>query len=173
MLNKLRFSLALTVGIYGVLTFGPYLFAHHKPATSASSKNRTGTIATMKVSASTDYGDDTGYSHCFKQHPESNLVFKVNTNADTVNFILWNIGDPTNPLVAEPSKDWPVKNGYVEITVAADRGPNRPHLGPGPYMAALTGSSSAKASGQKQMTSSNAAYYYETWKTDHSECKYH
>ncbi len=113
---------------------------------------------------------DEKYHHCFEQDNSRYLYFDVKTDlsVDTINFALWNLNDPVNPYMAEPSTDWPVKNGHVKITIGPDL---HVHLGPGPYCAALTASSSTAASKDSRKIVGNALYYYETWK-DSRDCKY-
>lgn len=140
----------------------------------------TSTVVSITVTASTDNPHDKGYHHCFEQKPDAILTIEVDTDpsVDTINFVLWDLQDPTNPTVAEPSTDWDVDDqGHVEITIGPDplRGPGHPfHLGPGPYCAALTASSFTAASAASKSagtTVGNALYYYRTWKGSR-DCKY-
>jgi hypothetical protein len=129
-----------------------------------------------KVVASTNNDKDSGHHHCFEQNDDAILTFKVDTDpsVDNINFVLWDLQNPINPTAAEPPTDWPVQNGHVEITIGPDplRGLGHPfHLGPGPYCAALTASSSTARSASAGKIVGNALYYYETKKDGHN-CKY-
>jgi hypothetical protein len=120
----------------------------------------------IKVTASTDNDNDRGYNHFFEQRNDITLTFKVETDPSvgSIHFVLWNLSDPVNPTTAEPATDWTVQNGEVTITI-----PPHPdfHLGPGPYCATLTASSStatAATSKSAENIVGNAIYYYDTWK---------
>jgi hypothetical protein len=177
-----RFTLVLAAVLCGILAFGTYLLAYNKRPSRAG-KDGSALPAAMSVTVSSDYAGDSGYHHCFRQRRETSLTFETYTDssAETVNFVLWSIEDLSNPVIAEPSTDWPVKNGYVKIVVAGDQAGHPriapPHLGPGPYMATLTASTSAgasaDASAKKKKTVGNAAYYYQTWVNSPNDCDYH
>lgn len=119
------------------------------------------------VTASTDNKNDRGYYHCFEQKSGITLTFEVDVtdpSVDKIYFVLWNLYDPVNPVIAEPPKDWPVKKGHAKITI----GPHYPmHLGPGPYCATLTATSptaaAADSAGGRKIVGNNV-YYYDTWK---------
>lgn len=138
------------------------------------SQNTLTSPVSITVEASTDNQNDKGYHHCFEQDNTRILTFEVDTDlsVDNIYFVLWNIHDPVkNPHIAEPPKDWAVKNGHVTIKI----GPDHPvHLGPGPYCATLTASSpsaSSDTSNSARKIVGNALYYYETWKGSR-DCKY-
>jgi hypothetical protein len=126
----------------------------------------------IRVIASTDNENDEGYQHSFEQKGDSTLIFEVYTKppVETIYFVLWNIHNPAKPYIAEPPRDWPVQNGHVTITIGRDLNLHlalHPHLGPGPYCAMLTASSSTDASaasvGGRKIVGT-AIYYYDTWK---------
>jgi len=77
-------------------------------AKKVQSKSATKSSPAVTITAYTDYDKARGYNHCFYQRNESNLFFDVKTaaTAKTVNFVLWNIKDPVNPVMAEPPSDW-------------------------------------------------------------------
>ena len=66
--------------------------------------------------------------------------------------------------------DGPVQNGKAKIEISHHLDY---HLGPGPYCATLTASTTASdASKGGEKIVPNAIYYYETWK-EVRNCKYH
>jgi len=136
----------------------------------SKTRNASGNLVDITVDASTDNPKDKGYHHYFEQQGEKKnpviLTFEVDTDpsVDSIHFVLWNLNDPVNPYVAR-SGDYCVDNdGHVAITIV-----DRPdeHLGPGPYCATLTATSSTAASaaseGGREIVG-NAIYYYDTWK---------
>lgn len=130
----------------------------------AKPRNTSAASVFKRVTASTNNPKDKGYHHYFQQKSGFTLTFEVDTDrsVDSINFVLWNLYDPVNPDIAEPPKNWPVKNGHATIKI----GPHYPmHLGPGPYCATLTASSpTAAASKGARKIVGNAIYYYDTWK---------
>src|SRR5215469_8699819 len=111
-------------------------------------QNASAEPVAIRVIASTDNENDQGYQHSFEQKKDTTLIFEVYTKppVEIIHFVLWNIHNPAKPYIAEPPKDWLVKNGHVTIAIGPD--PNldldlHPHLGPGPYCATLTASSPA------------------------------
>ena len=135
-------------------------------------QNALALSAAITVTASTNNDHDRGHHHCFEQKHDAILTFEVDIDppVDNINFVLWNLKDPANPCMAEPATDWPVQDGHVTIAIGPDPLHVDPfiaplHLGPGPYCATLTASSSAAASATTQSAGKvvgNAIYYYET-----------
>lgn len=118
------------------------------------------------VTASTNNENDRNYYHYFEQKSGITLTFEVEINSpsvDSIYFVLWNLNDPVNPVVAEPVQDVCVVDGKAKIEISDEHF----HLGPGPYCATLTALSPAVAStaskGFRQIVG-NAVYYYDTWK---------
>lgn len=126
----------------------------------------------ITVEASTDNQNDQGYHHCFEQRDDATLTFNVKTDfsVTTIHFVLWKLHDPVNPEIVK-SIDSSVQKGRATITISH---PLDEHLGPGPYCATLTVSSSAAASdtsGSAGKMVGETVYYYETW-TGSRDCKY-
>ena len=121
----------------------------------------------ITVTASTKNPNDTDRHHCFEQDEKWIITFKMVVTDRSVNsiyFVLWNLQDPVHPKFVEEHPDVSVdENGVATI----DIGPDRPHLGPGPYCATLTASSPdtapAASKGARKIVG-NAVYYYDTWK---------
>jgi hypothetical protein len=147
----------------------------------AAPQNILTSPVSITVKASTNNENDKGHHHCFEQDNTYILTFDVKTDpsVDTINFVLWNIKNPLKPTVAEPATDWPVdEDGHVTIVVGPDplRGAMTAplHLGPGPYCATLTASSSTATEAVTKSVGKvvgNALYYYETRESG-KDCKY-
>jgi hypothetical protein len=125
----------------------------------------------IAVEAFTNNPKDNGFHHCFEQKDDATLTFRVSTDVSvkTIHFVLWKLHDPVNPGIAT-SVDSSVRNGRATITISH---PNDEHLGPGPYCATLTASSSAAAPGASASAETivgETVYYYETW-TGSRNCK--
>ncbi len=134
------------------------------------SQNASALSGSITVTASTDNRNDEGYQHYFEQQDEKKspviLTFEVDTDpsVDSINFVLWNLKNPAKPYSVE-SGDYCVDNdGHATIRIG---GHPDFHLGPGPYCATLTATSSTAASAASEGTQKiigNAIYYYDTWK---------
>jgi hypothetical protein len=126
----------------------------------------------ITVTASTDNPHDTGYHHCFEQRDDATLTFNVeidDSSVKTIHFVLWALKDPANPKMVE-STDFSVVNGQVTIQVSHHH--SEGHLGPGPYCAALTASTTAVGDSSSAGTIvGETVYYYETWEGTRN-CKY-
>jgi hypothetical protein len=125
-------------------------------------QNTSADPVAIRVTASTDNSNDSGYNHSFEQKHGVTLTFAVKTDpsVDSIYFVLWSLYNPGNPELVESQPAVRVKNGEATIVIGPD--PHL-HLGPGPYCATLTASSPAAASTGGRKIVDHAIYYYETW----------
>ena len=164
-------------GIAAILFTGisAAVFSYSRPATKESSAPIM-FAARPKIYARILKSDDmigTAYRrHCFKQREKGDKVsiyFDVagtgatKTSPVNITLGLYDLSDPDNVVLMD-SIPQRLEKDPDTIDLKEDSSP--PHLGPGPYMTIF----SSSTTGAKTALD-NTGYYYETWKTDLSECK--
>ena len=129
----------------------------------------------MTVTVGTQSPDDR--EHCFKSDSRRRLYFKVTTEiaSGRAYVDLYKLGDLSKEPVWVESGDAEIKNNIATVSIEGHSTRSSAgiveHLGPGPYIATVSASTSVRAADRLSAGyAGGLRYYYETWRSNQNEC---
>lgn len=137
---------------------------------SSVSTDQVGSSSLLRtdVKAYTDNPKHNDRDHCFEQDKGSPITLSFEIYASfyikSANLKLYNFKNML-PEEITPNLTYTYNGKMARIDVTES---SPPHLGPGPYMATMSASSSARGAKTKETT--KFWYYYDTFYTDYHEC---
>lgn len=133
----------------------------------------------MTVHAGTHMPDDK--EHCFREDNKRSLYFDIATelSADRAYVDLYDLGDLTTTPDPVEHSDEAINNGFATVVIKGHASPSsavvntsREHLGPGPYVAVVSTSTSIDKKDRASTIVGISRYYYETFSSDPNECSH-
>ena len=169
-----------------VLAVSAFLLAQPKPKPTPRSPIKQAYKPThMTVTASTKMPGEK--EHCFLGDNTRSLYFTITPDipADKANVDLYDLGNFSAPPALVEQQDGAIKSGAVTIEIPGDvkltsAAKTTPtvktnllqHLGPGPYVAVVSATTSTGARNGAGIIVGVSRYYYETFQSDPKECSH-